>query len=60
MTGPDIRAARQAAGLSIEELAHRAEISYTTLSNIERGKRHPNHATLAAIRRALEAAKGPE
>ena len=47
--GIHLRNLREKKGLSQEELAHRAEISYNSLNTIENGKLNPSLATLHAI-----------
>ncbi|ADU50253.1 transcriptional regulator, XRE family [Thermaerobacter marianensis DSM 12885] len=51
--GNRIRAARQAAGLSVKELARRAHISPSHLSDIERGVKHPSLAVAATLAQIL-------
>jgi transcriptional regulator with XRE-family HTH domain len=51
--GPRIRAERQAAGVSLRELARRLGVSAGLLSMIERGRAQPSVATLWAIVREL-------
>jgi transcriptional regulator with XRE-family HTH domain len=51
--GPDIRAAREAAGLSREALARAAGISTSALYQIERGDKAPKVQTVGKIREAL-------
>jgi len=46
--GRTIRAARKASGLSLETLAYEAEIDYSTMGEIERGRRN---ATLVKVMR---------
>jgi transcriptional regulator with XRE-family HTH domain len=48
-----VREARQAAGLSLRELARLAEVSFTTIRRIEAGETEP---TLGTLRRILDAA----
>lgn len=52
--GNFIREARKESGVSVRELARRAEITHTFLSDIERGKRNPSQKVLAKIATALE------
>lgn len=52
--GDRIIAAREAKGLSREQLASRAEMSYSQLQRIEKGKHDPRKATLTMIGRALD------
>ena len=51
--GQRIRLARQAAGLSVKELARRAHISPSHLSDIERGVKHPSLAVAVTLAEAL-------
>lgn len=48
-----IRAARERAGVSREELAFKAGLSFKTLERIERGDSKPHRATLQVIAHAL-------
>jgi transcriptional regulator with XRE-family HTH domain len=52
--GDRIRILRNSKGLSIEELAHRADISNTHLGHIERGDRSPTVDMLGKIVVALD------
>ncbi|HVW57834.1 MAG TPA: helix-turn-helix transcriptional regulator [Rhizobiaceae bacterium] len=49
----NMRLARIAAGISQEELAHRAGIDRTYVSGIERGKRNPTITVVARFAEAL-------
>lgn len=49
----DIAATRRRAGLTQSELARRTGLSQPNISAYETGRRRPNAATLATIRRAL-------
>ena len=51
--GTRIRRARQAAGLAVKDLARRAHVSPSYLSDIERGVKHPSLAVAAALAQAL-------
>ncbi len=51
--GENIRRLRRARGISLGELAKKAEISKSTLSAIEAGKANPTISTLWAISKAL-------
>ena len=51
--GPVIRRLRQRAALSQEELAHRAGIHHTHLSQLERGLKSPTVETLTKLAKAL-------
>ena len=48
-----IRACRQARGVTLEDLAHRAGIGTSFLGQIERRERKPSIATVAQIARCL-------
>jgi transcriptional regulator with XRE-family HTH domain len=56
--GAEIRRRRQALGWSLEELAHRAGLSWRYLSSVEGDKRDPSLSTIAAISKALGAEPG--
>lgn len=51
--GLNVRDLRQGRTLTQEEVAHRAEVNQTYLSDIERGKRNPSVLVLARIASAL-------
>ncbi|MBO9411677.1 helix-turn-helix transcriptional regulator [Ruegeria sp. R8_2] len=51
---PDPRAARTSAGLSQEELAHRAGVSIRYISLLESRKHQPSLATLKSLSDGLE------
>lgn len=51
--GANLRAARQAAGLTIEELADRAGMNWSYVSQCERGERNATIGTLLRLARAL-------
>lgn len=51
--GAVLRQERQRAGLTLEEVAHRAGTSTPTLSNYERGRKEPRLSTLDRVLRAL-------
>ena len=53
----ELRRARQAAGLTIEQLAVRAGIGGATVERIENGRTRPTKATLAALTGALGVAE---
>jgi DNA-binding XRE family transcriptional regulator len=53
-----LRQAREAAGLTQQQLSEIAELSVTGLAMIERGERVPNLDTAARICWALDAASG--
>jgi transcriptional regulator with XRE-family HTH domain len=52
--GEVIRDTRSAQGLSIRELAKRAEISSAFLSEIERGRRNPSNVVVKRLAQILE------
>lgn len=52
--GPAIRALREQAGFSQEELADRAELDRTYVSGIERGRRNPSVKSLQRVVAALD------
>ena len=52
-TGRAIRALRTAQGLSVRELAKRAQVNPTMLSQVERGLREPSPRWLKAVTDAL-------
>jgi transcriptional regulator with XRE-family HTH domain len=49
-----IRSAREARGLSMNDLARRAKVSPATIHNLESGKRQPHPSTLRKILTALD------
>ena len=51
--GDRLRALREAAGLSIYELAKRAGLSRTAVSRIEQDERQPSYETAVKLARAL-------
>jgi transcriptional regulator with XRE-family HTH domain len=51
--GLRLRALREKAGFSQEDLAERAQVHRTYLSGIERGRRNPSLINLLRIARAL-------
>jgi transcriptional regulator with XRE-family HTH domain len=51
--GLRLRALREKAGFSQEELAERAQVHRTYLSGIERGRRNPSLINLLRIAKAL-------
>jgi transcriptional regulator with XRE-family HTH domain len=53
VVGKNVRAAREAVGLSQEELAHRAEVHVTYLSGVENGRRNPTIMVVGRIAAAL-------
>jgi len=56
MSPEQCRAARGWLGLSQDDLAKRANVSLSTVRDFEKGRHVPIAATLAAMRRAIEAA----
>lgn len=52
--GPAVRALRDQAGFSQEELADRAELDRTYVSGIERGRRNPSVKSLQRVVSALD------
>jgi transcriptional regulator with XRE-family HTH domain len=53
IVGINVRRARQAAGLTQEQLAHEAKIDLTYAGGIERGTRNPSVLVLARLADAL-------
>jgi transcriptional regulator with XRE-family HTH domain len=51
--GATLRAARQARGMSIQELAAQSGVSVGMISQLERGRANPSMRLLTALRRAL-------
>jgi transcriptional regulator with XRE-family HTH domain len=51
--GQRLRALREKAGLSQEQLAERADLHWTYISGMERGRRNPGLNTLGRLARAL-------
>lgn len=56
--GLNVRRAREALGISQEELADRAEIHRTYISGVERGVRNPTITVLDKIAKALRVKPG--
>ena len=52
--GPDLRARRHQAGLTLSQVARRAGIAVETLSRIENGRTDPSVKTVRSVLRALE------
>lgn len=52
--GPAVRALREQAGFSQEELADRAQLDRTYVSGIERGRRNPSVKSLQRVVAALD------
>ena len=53
IVGKNIRACRTSAGLTLEELAEKADLSWPYLSEIERGRENISLDKLAQLARAL-------
>ena len=53
LVGLNVRRFRKAAGLSQEELAHRARLDRTYVSGVERGVRNPTVLVLQELARVL-------
>lgn len=51
--GSKVRQAREAAGLTLEELGDRAGVSYRQLSRVEAGKASPSLAWMLAVAQGL-------
>jgi len=51
--GKRVRAARKAAGLTLEEAAEKAQIHFNHLSQIERGTRRPSFEVIFVLARVL-------
>ena len=49
-----VKAIREKSGLSLRELAAKAHMSFTYLSNVENGKADPSLSTLKRIAKALK------
>ena len=56
--GRRVRALREKLGLSQEQLAERAQLHWTYVSEIERGRRNPSLNILARLARALDVPLG--
>jgi transcriptional regulator with XRE-family HTH domain len=54
LLGAAIKAERSALGISQEELAYRAGLHRTYVSDLERGARNPSLASVEKLARALE------
>lgn len=54
LLGRNVRALRRERGLSQEELAHRAEMERSYVSDIERGTRNPSVKALGKLAEALK------
>ena len=55
LNGPQIKTARELAGLTQQQVADRAGVSRVTVSDLERGMADARGSTLAAIQGVLEA-----
>jgi len=53
MLGSELRAIRETRGLTVRDLAERADVSPEAVSAIERGARYPNLRTLEQIAEVL-------
>ncbi|MCR5875078.1 helix-turn-helix domain-containing protein [Phenylobacterium sp. J426] len=53
MTGAELRAAREALGLTVERFALRAGVTDRTVHHFEQGVTKPRPVTLVALRKAL-------
>jgi len=51
--GRNVRAARQARGMTLEALAHDVGLAYSYVGEIERGRRNPTLAVVERIAKAL-------
>ena len=56
VVGRNVRQMREAAGLSQEELAHRASVHVTYLSGVENGRRNPTVLVVGRLALALDTA----
>jgi transcriptional regulator with XRE-family HTH domain len=54
LLGKAIRTQRDLLGISQEELAHRADLHRTYISDLERGLRNPSVESIEKLARALE------
>lgn len=54
LTGKRLRKQREDRGMSVEELAYRAGVSYKTIARIESGESQPRRATATCIQRAID------
>lgn len=54
----DLREARRRAGLTLQELALKSGVDYSTISRLERGKQSPTHRTAQALEAALRLKSG--
>lgn len=52
--GENVRALRKAAGLSQEELGHRADLHRTYIGGVERGERNISLINIVALARTLQ------
>lgn len=59
-TGKRLKQERERRGMTIEELAYRAGVSYRTIDRIEAGESEPRRATVAVIQQALANAEPEE
>jgi transcriptional regulator with XRE-family HTH domain len=56
--GREVRRLRKGRGLTIEQLAERAELSTNYLGAVERGEKNPSLGTVVSIARGLDVAAG--
>lgn len=56
--GKEIRRLREEGGLTLEQLAKRADLTPNYIGTIENGKRDPSISTVLALARGLEVAPG--
>jgi DNA-binding XRE family transcriptional regulator len=52
--GKNVRSIREKKGMTQEDLAHNAGISFTTVNNLENGHLNPTLATIYAIAESLK------
>ncbi len=52
--GAAVRAARKQLGLTMEQLAERADLHWTYVGGIERGERNPSYDALVRLATALD------
>jgi transcriptional regulator with XRE-family HTH domain len=56
--GKNVRSLREKKGMTQEDLAHNAGISFTTVNNLENGHLNPTLATIYAIAETLKVTVG--
>ena len=54
MLGAELRALRERRGLSLRDVAYKAEIAVSTLAQFETGKKYPTLHTLESIAQAMD------